>query len=297
MAVQERGLGSIMQPAEASGATTRELVRQFLIAKRAAGRADKTLEKYAQILERFARSHRKLPTDPDPITGFLVGITGELETIDTYCRTLSSFYSWLGRRRIVARNPMPEVERPRLRDKVPRILEPDQLRQLLLYPGHTDRDRALLFFLVDTGARVGEAAHLALDDLYESHVILRGKTGEHFAPISPEVRSMLVHLPRHPRSTGPWVFLNSRQGGRLLPSSATHIVMKSFRRAGLRGRRYSAHALRHTFGTLWEGDELVLQQILGHRKLAMVQRYRRFRIRRAVAQHAVHSPLAQLSLW
>ena len=64
-----------------------------------------------------------------------------------------------------------------------------------------------------------------------------------------------------------------------------------------RGQRPSSRALRHTFGTLWEGDELILQQILGHRKLEMVQRYRRFRIGRAVAQHAVHSPLAQLSLW
>ena len=271
---------------------TSQCIQAFLRAKASAKRSPKTLERYHSQLQRFATVHNQLPTDPVSLDRFLSGIEGEPETRDTYYRTLSSFYSWLVRRRIVKENPMISVDAPVLRQKIPRLLQPDELYRLLTHEAHPDRERALLFFLADSGARIGEAAGLRVEDLRDGFVILGGKTGQRFAPLSNKVRQMVLELPRG-RSSFAWI----GRCGPLGQSALVHLVIAAFRRAGFIGRRYSAHALRHTFGTMWEGDEIVLQQILGHKKLAMVQRYRQYRLGRAIRQHEVYSPLSQLGLF
>ncbi len=81
------------------------------------------------------------------------------------------------------------------------------------------------------------------------------------------------------------------------PAGLTPVPSSVATDGAFRSQRFSAYAPHYTSGALLECDGLVLQQVLGHRKLEMIQRYRRFRIGRAVVQYAVHSSLAQLSLW
>ena len=271
---------------------TLQLIEDFLSAKTAGGRRAKSLERFRSQLARYAAMYQLLPLDPTQVERFLTSILGEPETRDTYYRTLSSFYGWLIRRKKIKENPIELVESPKLRPKVPRILDPAELVRLLTCPGHSDRDRALLYFLTDSGARIGEAALLTVDDLKDGYVLLRGKDGERFAPLSPAVRMMLIGLHLGAPSPHMW------QGrfGPLTQGALVHATIAAFRRAGFIGKRYSAHALRHTFGTMWEGDEIILQHIFGHAKLDMVKRYRQFRLHRAREQHAIHSPLAQLQL-
>ncbi|MDP2660075.1 MAG: hypothetical protein Q8R28_05050, partial [Dehalococcoidia bacterium] len=138
---------------------TEEWAARFLRAKEDARRSPKTLETYGFVLRRFARALRTLPRTPEAIEHFLGTIEGEPETVDCYYRVLNTFYKWLARRRRV-RNPMPLVERPRRRAKVPAILELGDLPRLLDHPGHSQRDRTLLYFLVDSGWRIGEAHKL-----------------------------------------------------------------------------------------------------------------------------------------
>ena len=270
---------------------TSHCIEAFLRAKASAQRSQRTLERYRSQLGRFATMYDELPIEPVMLDQFLNGVQGEPETRDTYYRTLSSFYSWLSRRRLIKENPIALVEAPILREKIPRLLEPSELRQLLTHESHPDRDRSLLYFLADTGTRIGEAVGLKVHDLRDGYVILQGKGGQRFAPLSQSVQLMMLDLPRSP-SEFVWI----GRSGPLGQSALVHLVIKAFRRAGFVGRRYSAHALRHTFGTMWEGDETVLQHNLGHKKLTMVQRYRQFRIGRAIQQHMRYSPVTQLSL-
>ena len=271
---------------------TQQLVEEFLSAKTAAGRSPKSLTRYRSELNCFGLMYATLPLSPAPIEEFLASIEGVPETRDTYYRTLRTFFRWLAKRRIIKINPIELVESPKLRPRVPTILDHTELTRLLTHPGHSDRDRALLFFLTDSGARIGEAANMAVDDLKDGYVLLHGKDGDRFAPLSHAVRMMLIGL--HQGEISPYIW----QGrfGPLTHDALVHVAINAFRSAGFRGKRYSAHALRHTFGTMWEGDEIILQQIFGHTKLDMVVRYRQFRISRARQQHAVFSPLAQLHL-
>ena len=264
-----------------------------MASKTAIGRRAKTLQKYRSQLARFASQYHELPMDPALLEEFLEGVGGQPATRDTYYRTLSTFYHWLIRRGLISTNPIIVLEAPKVPETTPTILSLGELQHLLTFEGHSWRDRSLLLFLVDTGARIGEAAGLRVEDLRDGYVILTGKDGQRFAPISLPVAKRLMELhDASPRSPEIW---QGRQGP-LTHDALVHMVIKAFRRAGFQGKRHSAHALRHTFGTVWEGDELVLQQIFGHTRLDMVKRYRQFRMTRARQQHALHSPLAQLEL-
>lgn len=269
---------------------TEDCASAFLLSKASAGRKPKTLETYGFVLRRFGARYAELPDTPEPIEAFLAAISGEPETVDVYYRTLNTFYGWVQKRRGID-SPMRFVERPKLLAKVPSMLDLSNLYRALEYPVHSDRDRALLYFLADSGWRIGEAHNLRHSMIQEGYIVADGKTGQRMTPLSARVRAMLSALPRHPFHLDVvWWGLK----GPLSKSGMEQAVRKALRRAGFSGHRMSAHALRHSFATLWEGDELVLQQILGHQTLTMVKRYRQYRIARAQAQHALYSPLALL---
>jgi site-specific recombinase XerD len=55
------------------------------------------------------------------------------------------------------------------------------------------------------------------------------------------------------------------------------MIARAFADARIRG---SGINLRHSFGSLWGGDELVLQRIMGHAHLSTTRIYRTLRIER-----------------
>ena len=252
-----------------------DLVARFLDAKRAKRLAKKTLDSYGYSLNRFAAFSSRLPLTPEMIESFLRAQGPTDETIETYYRVLHNFYAWLKSRRTISRNPMIDVERPVLRKKVAASLTREELTLLLTHPSHHIAVRAMLFLLADTGMRIAEAVSIQPAE-GEALVKVVGKTGERFVPIRREVKSMVL-------AALPWPWTR--------PGSASAAIRKAFVRAGLKGRRAGAHKIRHTFARAWNGDELVLQGILGHRSLRTSLIYRPFDLDRAVNQHADNSPV------
>ncbi len=258
---------------------TRELVDRFLAAKMAKGLRPKTLTGYASGLNRFARMYPDLPEDPCEIESFLLDTGPTLETRDTYYRLLRNFYRWLMARQRIVTNPMILVEAPRLKPKVPRGLTPDELYQLLSFPGHTPRRRAFLHLMADTGLRLGEALSVEEDKVGERTVHVDGKVGEREVPISPDIRRMVL-------ATLPWPWKNA--------NNASKAVRRAFEAAGIIGKRASAQTLRHTFVRLWSGDESILVSIMGWTTPRMLLHYRPYDIDRAAEEHRHHSPLCRL---
>lgn len=70
-----------------------------------------------------------------------------------------------------------------------------------------------------------------------------------------------------------------------------HSVRKAFRQAGLIG---SAHLLRHTFCSIFDGSDLALKDILGHTSFTMVNNYRHTKDAKAVQEHHQHSPVVKI---
>jgi integrase/recombinase XerC len=195
--------------------------------------------------------------------------------------TLRSFFRYLVRRGRVRVNPAHEVRTPSLPGRLPAHLPIDQSQALFRQPPGDEladrRDRAVLEVLYATGVRVAELAGLDMEDtdLGEGSVRVLGKgRKERIVPLgSKAVDAVRAYLADREGSRGP-LFRNAR-GGRLTVRSLHRIVRARARAAGLAGR-VTPHTLRHTFAThlLDAGADLrLIQELLGHARLATTQRY------------------------
>ena len=263
-----------------SSTSTQRAAEAFLRAKTAKGLSPRTIETYRYRLGILSTVAPTLPVGRGgvgTIEEFLAGIGPALDTRETYYRLLRNFYRWLVSRGDIEleANPMPFIEVPRVPRKVARSLTPAELRQLLLHP-HRQADHAFLYLLADTGLRLSEALSVGSNSFGGGMAVVRGKVGEREVPVSPEVEARVVRVL-------PWPWSSRDAAGRA--------VRLAFGRAGLTGKRASAHTLRHTFVRLWSGDESILIDLMGWTSPRMLSIYRPFNRRRAAEQHQRYSPL------
>lgn len=176
----------------------------------------------------------------------------------------------------------------RARQRAVSYLEPDQARAVIAQVRVTSstgmRDRALLLFLYNTGARVGEALAVRPRDLQlqgSRYVRLRGKGNkERICPIWSETATALRVLMSDAGSPDEPIFRNAR-GAPLTRDGVAYVIAKHVRRAaesspGLRRRRVTPHVLRHSCAValLQAGvDVTVIRDYLGHVSIATTSRY------------------------
>lgn len=145
-----------------------------------------------------------------------------------------------------------------------RYLDTDEVgRMIVASSGDVSR---LLVFLVNTGARIGEAVALVWDDASGGQVTLRTRKGsgavrERRVPLNGTAEAVLDRTQAKPF---PWV---SSQ-------AAAYGLCEAAKRAGVGD--FQPHDLRRTFATrlLEEGvNPRVVADLLGHSGLGMVMRY------------------------
>ena len=133
--------------------------------------------------------------------------------------------------------------------------------------------RAIVTIALHTGMRSGEIRSLQWRDLDfdTGFLIVRdSKNGE--ARHVPMDSTVIAILRNWPRTTGSEFTFNNNAGKRL--GWVQHGWRKALGRAGLTDLHF--HDLRHTFASQWMmagGDLYVLKSILGHKSIAMTQRY------------------------
>lgn len=254
---------------------TKEAIEIFLKSRRAKGLSIESIKWYNGLLGEFARKYPELPGRPDPIYDFLSSLKSGDERRHGYYRALRALYNYFEKRLPDFPNPMKFVEGPKRSEKRPRPLTIDELNQLLSFP-HKPNIKAALMFFVDTGCRLGELVNLQVADITETQwgyiARVTGKTGTRIIPISAET----------------YMALNM-----VLPLGYSKyrlrcLIKFAFDDAHVKG---SSINLRHSFGTYWEGDELILQNIMGHKHLETTKRYRDLRVGRMSEQHRKYSPL------
>jgi site-specific recombinase XerD len=165
-------------------------------------------------------------------------------------------------------------------------LEPEEARTLIAAidarSGHSDRDRALLLFLYNTGARVAEALSLRSSALHldrPRQVRLLGKgSKERICPLWPETAAALRRI--IPTGSDDPLFKNAA-GKPLSRDGVAYLIQKHARIAAercpaLRKRRITPHVLRHSCACalLQAGvDITVIRDYLGHSSVATTSRY------------------------
>lgn len=136
------------------------------------------------------------------------------------------------------------------------------------------RYRALVAFLVDTGARAGEVCALRPEniDWTSRMALVRGKTGEHMVAFGPRATALLRRWSLLRSPTCPSFFQTSRSAT-WTPNGLLHLVKRLGERAGVLNAH--PHRFRATFATRMcaTGNLFAVQAQLGHTTLDMTRRY------------------------
>jgi integrase/recombinase XerD len=200
---------------------------------------------------------------------------------------LKMFYRFLRLEERVTQNTVELLGSPKLWERIPQVLSPESVDQLLAAPRPEERfylrDRALLETLYATGSRASEIANLRLADVYldASFCKCTGKgSKQRIVPLGEHaIAAVRVYLsdlrPTLVKANDvPWLFVS--RGGRALTREMLWILVKKYvRRAGL-NPRVSPHTLRHSFAThlLSGGADLrAVQELLGHASIRTTQHY------------------------
>lgn len=198
-------------------------------------------------------------------------------------------FEFLTRTGLAAQNPAELLPNPRSASRLPRVLDRDQVRDLLdRIPSTTPleaRDSAMLELAYSSGLRCAELVALNRESVdFESETVrVCGKGGkERVLPLGePAQRALSKYLDRSRPALvvdrDEPALLLSKSGRRLSPSDVTRRLGRWVREAAIAGR-VSPHALRHSFAThMLEGgaDLRSIQELLGHESISTTQIYTR----------------------
>ena len=260
------------------------------------GLSRNTIEAYHRDLTRFLL-YLKGKGIEDPakvekldIQAFLLALKRDRLSARTIARNLvalRTFFRYLIEEALLKKNPVEELESPRLARKLPEILSPAEVERLLQQPESQTllggRDRAMLEVLYAGGMRVSELVKLTLNqvNLEGGYILLYGKgSKERVVPIGQEALKWVIRYLSTIRPSllkgkeSPYLFVN-RSGKPLSRQRFWQTLQVYGRRAGI-GKKITPHLLRHSFAShLLEGgaDLRSVQVMLGHSDISTTQIY------------------------
>lgn len=281
------------------------------------GMSDNTVQAYRRDLERYTGwvatvrlSDHLAPTLSDlaRYLGFLTDENLAAPTIARHICSLRMFYRFLKLEERADPTAVDLLGSPKLWERVPHVLSPDDVDRLLAAPQAVDRlyhrDKAILETMYATGCRASEVVGLKVADVYLEAAFLKctGKgSKQRVVPLGrPAVEALRAYLgegrsqfAESVEGGSAFVFVN-RSGRPITRVALWQIVKKYCRRAGL-PPAVSPHTLRHSFAThvLAGGADLrTVQELLGHASISTTQHYTRVDRARLRAMHQKFHPRA-----
>jgi site-specific recombinase XerD len=262
---------------------------------RAQNRSPRTIETYLLAVNQFdtwlgevgGPSHSS-DVERSDVEGFIEYVLSNRSpgTAKQRYMSLRGFFAWLVEEEEIDASPMEKMKPPKVEEKPPPILRPEELRALIDASSGSAfddrRDASIVMLLADTGMRSSELVGLTVEDieldLRVAHVI--GKGGKHrAAPFGDQTTLALDRYLRsraaHPHARRDELFLGKR--GPITRSGLGQIVKKRGNQAGIEGMH--PHLLRHTFVHRWlaaGGQEGDVVRILGWSRKSAAQMLDRY---------------------
>ncbi|MFC1948668.1 tyrosine-type recombinase/integrase [Chloroflexota bacterium] len=272
---------------------TDEICEKFLGYKRASNVSQAYLDGLRKRLKVFTRYYPDLPTEPEQIESYLSRFNRETSTAQDNWKVLKMLYGFAEARYDLP-NPVTKVAKPRFKTKPPRRLTESETRALLAAI-ETDLERAIIYVFLGLGLRLSEAQRILIGDIKDDTIMVHGKERDEEIPLLPEIKEALLKLCDN-RPVDTPVFRGWH--GPLSTSEFDHIVRRVFARAGITGKRTSAHTLRHTKGVMWVvygGDTASSKRLLRHTTTQMTDHYSQLNLNELQEKEARFNPLRTLN--
>lgn len=203
----------------------------------------RNFQRARQPFERYLSAHRVEAADLDPVLAeeYFAQLDNAPTTKKLYLEQLRAAYRYAHRRGVILRDPLVDVQLPRIPDKEPTVIPNAELRRQK-HGLFNDREWLLWHLLVYTGMRRSEILSLRWDDvkLEDSTITVTGKGGKlRHIPIHPALGEELSSAKRY----GDWVL-----GSRKLYDGESRPLSKATMFTWLReiAGEYTAHDYRRT---------------------------------------------------
>ena len=272
----------------------------------------RTLKAYREALTGF-RAKKKTSwkkCTPDDFRDYLFALM-KREQARSYVRlqfsALRTFYQFLTARKRLARNPVREVQLPKIEKKLPLVLTRSQIEELIAAPLKVDKNRAapgwmplrdvaIMELFYSSGLRLSELAALDVADLdpYTESARVFGKgRKERVCPVGlPALEAIQRYRVAASVHTDP-LFINKAR--KRMSVRSIWLVLKRYVRHTSIPISISPHKLRHSFAThmLDRGADLrSVQALLGHASLSTTQIYTHVTVERLKKAYAEAHPRA-----
>ena len=222
-------------------------------------------------------------------------------SINTYVRAIKAFWSWMEQQDIIKSNPLAAVPAPKLPKRLPKIIDEHDL-EAIFQVDMSQRDKAILLLLLDSGIRLNELVNLTVDDLNSTyngitvtgkgdkqrHVFVSSDTGDELSCYD------IFHRPEPAVSTDR--FFLTHDGYSLTPARVQKILERLGKKAGLK-QRLSPHKLRHSYATLslkYGANLELLRRSMGHTDIKTTEVYLHLTDADVQGAHKQFSPVKNL---
>ena len=300
-----------------------QAVEGYLLAANSRHLSPLTIRDYSITFRKF----QDFIDDDPPIEGitphrveeFLAAQSVSKKTILNYHIGLSALWTWAVNEGLASDHILHRVERvkPEKRSIVP--YSEDEIRAMLGALGrsrlyhrprkmatdhalpHSERNRAIILLLLDTGIRASELCELRFNQINVrlQRITVFGKgSKERTIPFSARTGQALwkyLAIRRDDRA-GNAVF-QTLDGGPMDRDRLLRVLQNIGRRAGLQA--VNVHRFRHTFAINFlrnGGNGYTLQMILGHTTMEMVRKYLNLAQADLQSAHRIASPVANMRL-
>ena len=286
-----------------------QAIRAFLHERKLRNLSPATLANYQQRLEDLARFTGNIDISEISLARLRQWVSEKFDrglsphTIWTYVVIARLFFKWCVEEGLLDDSPAHRLEKPKLPEYMPKALTPEEIQRLLKAAEkghHPERDRALLLFILETGARRSAVANLRMENFFlEEGMALTWTKGQREVWLffdQPQVKQSLWAwlAVRNPALFHPKVPRDSVFG--LTSDGLRQVFTRLRKRAGIE-RRVSPHIFRHTSATMRaeQGiDTPSLQQIMGWKDIRMAEVYTRMAKNRIKRRASATSPVSAL---
>ena len=290
-------------------ATIEETFSDFIISKKTKGLAEKTLQSYQSQFQAVAR-HMDVKmdiamlqkADLDAMIISMRDASLSPNSINSYTRTLKSFFSWCNEQGITRLNiPLYKAE-----ETVKETYSDAELAALLKKPDIRKatfaeyRDWVIINFLLNCGSRAATVRAIQIRDVdLDGGMVFYRHTKNRKAQVIPLCSAMVAILREYLRHRGgeaaDYLFC-TETGSQLTENGLRQSIARYNTRRGV--QKTSIHLFRHTFARKYlidcGGDAFTLQKLLGHSTLAMTKHYCAIFDADLTKNYDNFSPLAQI---
>ena len=290
-------------------ATIEETFSDFIISRKTKGLAEKTLQSYQSQFQAVAR-HMDVKmdiamlqkADLDAMIISMRDASLSPNSINSYTRTLKSFFSWCNEQGITRLNiPLYKAE-----ETVKETYSDAELAALLKKPDIRKatfaeyRDWVIINFLLNCGSRAATVRAIQIRDVdLDGGMVFYRHTKNRKAQVIPLCSAMVAILREYLRHRGgeaaDYLFC-TETGSQLTENGLRQSIARYNTRRGV--QKASIHLFCHTFARKYlidcGGDAFTLQKLLGHSTLAMTKHYCAIFDADLTKNYDNFSPLAQL---